>query len=333
MSDPLGNVLAVVAIPLRAEVERDGSSLVVRWDFGGDDNLEVGVGKTPEPAEHVHVGRIPVAAGMARLGDSGPGRHYVSLGRSDGTIVVAERRVPFAGLINFRDIGGYDTEGGGRTRWGLVFRSDSLHYFTAEDLVAFDALGVRAIFDLRRDTERAEAPGPRPFIPLTLPGGRIADADPAALTDRRSGEEWLLEDYLGMLGKAGPVMGNLFTRLAELDAGPAVIHCWGGKDRTGMTVAVLLRLLGVPWQTVLDDYALTASYTPPDRLAEVIELFGSEGIPAAAAEGMLGSPRWVMDEALAVLERDHGGAEAFLTGAGAMTEDAVRRLRSRLVGY
>ncbi len=268
-----------------------------------------------------------------RVEDPGPGRHYLSLRRPDGTLVVAERRVPFAGLINFRDIGGYDTADGGRTRWGLVFRSDSLHYFTEEDLIAFDELGVGTIYDLRRESERQEAPGPRPFVAMTLPGGRIADADPSALTDRRSGEEWLLEDYLGMLSQAGPVMGALFSRLAEPDAGPSVIHCLAGKDRTGMTVAILLSYLGVPLDAVIDDYALTASYTPPERLAEVVALFGTEGIAASAAEGMLSTPRWVMAEALDALERDHGGADAFLAGPGAMSEDALVRLRSRLVGH
>jgi Tyrosine phosphatase family len=60
------------------------------------------------------------------------------------------RRVPFAGALNFRDIGGYPITGGGATRWGAVYRSDSLHYLTADDLKVFDALGVKAIYDLRR---------------------------------------------------------------------------------------------------------------------------------------------------------------------------------------
>ncbi len=317
--------------PARVELERDGSSLVVRWDLRGEDHVEIGIGPTPGPGTHAPAGRVPVALGTARLEDPGPGRHYVSLTHRDGTVVVAERRLPFDGLINFRDIGGYDTEGGGRTRWGLLFRSDSLHYLSAEGLAAFDALGVETIFDLRRDDERDQGPGPRPFVPMTFPGGRIDDADPSTLSDRRSGERWLLEDYLAMLARAGGVIGALCRRLADPAVGPAVVHCWGGKDRTGLTIAVLLRALGVPRETVLDDYALSASYTPPERLAKVVALFGTQGIPAPAAEGMLSSPRWVMAEVLDVLERDHAGAESFLVQEGSMSAEAIGLLRSRLV--
>src|ERR1700677_3085744 len=63
------------------------------------------------------------------------------------------RRVAFSGALNFRDIGGYPTRDGSLTRWGVVYRSDSLHYLTAEDLPVFDALGIQAIYDLRRPSE------------------------------------------------------------------------------------------------------------------------------------------------------------------------------------
>ncbi len=63
------------------------------------------------------------------------------------------RRIPFAGALNFRDIGGYPTKNGGHTRSSAVYRSDSLHYLTPQDLPAFDALGIEAIYDLRRASE------------------------------------------------------------------------------------------------------------------------------------------------------------------------------------
>lgn len=67
------------------------------------------------------------------------------------------RRVPFAGALNFRDIGGYPTPNGGQTRWGVVYRSDALHYMTPADLPVFDSLGVKAIYDLRRADHLGEA--------------------------------------------------------------------------------------------------------------------------------------------------------------------------------
>jgi protein-tyrosine phosphatase len=170
------------------------------------------------------------------------------------------RRIPFQGALNFRDIGGYLAAGGLQTRWRLIYRSDSLHFLTAEDLPVFDALGVRSIYDLRRSSDLRDHPGPRDHIHLELPS-----SDPATtgkgpgLSSRLDGENWLLAEYRTMLAGAAISFGNLFTRLSQDTRLPAVIHCVGGKDRTGLTVALLLTALGVDRELVLDDYQLTTS--------------------------------------------------------------------------
>ena len=144
----------------------------------------------------------------------------------------AERRVVFSGVTNFRDLGGYPMASGGQTRWGQVFRSDSLHNLADEDFAAFDALGIRAIFDLRRHDEREREPSRLACVHLELPSRRVDDTDARTLRERIDGERWLFEDYRGMLEGAGPVFGRLFSDLADRP-GPAVFHCTGGKDRTG----------------------------------------------------------------------------------------------------
>jgi hypothetical protein len=113
------------------------------------------------------------------------------------------RRIPFAGALNFRDIGGYPTGNGGLTRWGAVYRSDSLSFLTPEDLPAFDALGIKAIYDLRRSREIALHPGPREHVHIELANRNpLDDGEPAALVTRRDGERWLLADCCGMLASA-----------------------------------------------------------------------------------------------------------------------------------
>jgi protein tyrosine/serine phosphatase len=62
-----------------------------------------------------------------------------------------------------------------------------------------------------------------------------------------------------MLANGAAPIGDLISRLADSTLQPAVIHCFGGKDRTGLTIALLLTALGVPRETVLDDYELTGS--------------------------------------------------------------------------
>jgi protein-tyrosine phosphatase len=105
------------------------------------------------------------------------------------------RRLSFAGALNFRDIGGYPVAAGGLTRWQAVYRSDSLHYLTNSDLLTFDALGIRAIYDLRRPGELARFPGPRAHVHLEVVSGDLGARAAASLRTRRDGEQWLAADY------------------------------------------------------------------------------------------------------------------------------------------
>ncbi len=244
------------------------------------------------------------------------------------------RRIPFAGALNFRDVGGYPTDSGGRTRWAVIYRSDSLSFLTPGDLPAFDALGIKAIYDLRRSGEIAAHPGPREYVHIELANrSLLEDGEPAALVTRRDGEQWLLADYRGMLASAAARFGELFSRLAESGRLPAVIHCLGGKDRTGLTVALLLTALGVPRQVVLDDYQLTNDYRGVAHSSEVVALFVESGMARPAAEGLLGAPRWVLTQALSELDETYTGIEGYLLGPGGMRPATLAALRTALLSW
>lgn len=242
------------------------------------------------------------------------------------------RRIPFAGALNFRDIGGYPTASEGVTRWRVVYRSDSLHRLTPDDLPAFDALNIRAIYDLRRADELASFPGPREYVHLALPSrDPRAKGEDARLTSRMDGERWLVADYLGMIANGAACFGDLFSRLADPGRVPAVIHCLGGKDRTGLTIALLLTALGVEREVVLDDYQLTNDYCGVAHLPDVVELFIGSGAAREAAEALLTAPRWAMAKALDDLDGRYGGIESYLLGPGTMSPAALHALTAALV--
>jgi protein-tyrosine phosphatase len=243
-----------------------------------------------------------------------------------------QRRVEFSNLWNFRDIGGYQTLDGRMTRWGHVYRSDSLHYLLPDELEIFDELGIRTIFDLRRAKELEEFPGPRPVIHLPLPSRIVPETETSLLIERVDGERWLFEDYRGMLENAHVEFGALFTRLANTSCLPAVFHCFGGKDRTGLTAALLLSALGVDRETILDDYELTNEYRGFVHLPDVVDDFVSLGIARPAAEGMLSAPRWAMADALEVLDVEYGGIESFLRHQCGLSDGTLSDLRTVLVG-
>lgn len=111
-----------------------------------------------------------------------------------------------------------------------------------------------------------------------------------------------------------------------------MIHCLGGKDRTGLTIALLLAALGVEPEIILDDYELTNDYRGVAHVPEVVELFVVSGIARPAAEGVLGAPRWVMAAALSKLDQTYGGIESYLLGRGGMEPAALEAVKAALIG-
>ena len=328
-----------------AVLEADGDVLVVRWTLLGDETgleesdpgVDIGVGPTPDGIDHVHTLTVVPGRRQARLEGLGSGRHYVSVAPhgGGGDVIVGERRVPFDGVTNFRDLGGYPAADRGRTRWGRVFRSDALHRFTPVDLQRYESLRLNAVYDLRGDLEREQYPNPFPSVQLALLSRDSSETatppDTADRQDAAGGERMLRQMYQGLLANSAPVFGRLLGALAAPDALPAVFHCTGGKDRTGMSAALLLELLGVPRQLVLDDYELTSRFRLRQHQSESYENLLATGMGPEAAGAVLGTPRWAMADTLEELDNSYGGVRAFLVGPAGMPVATVDRLRSLLV--
>jgi protein-tyrosine phosphatase len=245
---------------------------------------------------------------------------------------LGRRRLAFEGLVNFRDLGGYETSSGRRTRWGRVFRSDALYRLTRSDMEQFGILGVRTVYDLRNDEERRRSPNPMASTPLALESGvaRGEFADGSSLRERADAEKRLRDVYLAILATAPHLFGQLFSDLSDPEVLPAVIHCAGGKDRTGLAAALLLSVLGVDRETVLDDYELTNYSQTAERHQEILQRFMETGMTAEGAAGLLGAPRWAMAEALSELDERYGGIDGYLHGAAGLEETTFEALRTLL---
>jgi protein-tyrosine phosphatase len=327
-------MLGFVAVLSDVTVDRDGDgTLVVSWTTSDDIAVDVAVGTTPTADEHALVVSAATSSPL-RLDGVGSGRIYVSLTPAGGrSMVVAERRVPFVGITNLRDLGGYPAADGGTTRWGRVFRADALHKLTAEDLEAFAALGVQTVFDLRGDVERDEFPGPVPsrHVPITgRPVGITAPPPPSDMS-AADGERILRDMYVGILEHSAANVAAVLRGLADPDAVPAVFHCHGGKDRTGVVAAVLLLTLGVDRETVLDDYEATRRYRRLEDQQDSLANLLANGVSPEAAAGVLGTPRWAMAAAVDALDEVYGGVDRYVLEVAALTPIEVAALRDGLV--
>ena len=226
----------------------------------------------------------------------------------------------FTTIFNFRDLGGTVTSNGNVVRSGRFFRSDSLANLgtSAGDVAAFGALGIRTVIDLQRPSEVAQ------HGHIDLPGVRYLNIAPAHQPwnpepyDAEAGPARFLADrYLDMVATGGNGFAAAIRVLADNRAAPTVVHCFAGKDRTGVLVALTLSLLGADDETIADDYAITdgwASTHAPDDLPTHFVV----------------APRDAMILFLSDLRIRHGSAADYLARSGFTAADADR-LRGHLL--
>jgi len=220
------------------------------------------------------------------------GRIYFHLKPASGaTRVVSIRRLLLEGAKNFRDLGGYRTSDGHYVRWGQVYRSNHLVNLTARDSEYLNSLGIRLVCDVRSDGERARAPdhwtGNAPEFFAVPIGSNLFTAPTADDLKRRvvaiNAET---KDSVRAYDYAIEYAGQYAKILKRIAAGdlPVVEHCTAGKDRTGVFSAILLTALGVPRDTVIQDYVLSNQYLlAPDTIetttADLQRAFGLAEAP------------------------------------------------------
>jgi protein-tyrosine phosphatase len=180
------------------------------------------------------------------------------------------RVVPLSGATNFRDLGGYEGHGGRRLRWRRLFRSDQLGDLTSADHGVLAELGVSASFDFRGIDERAASPYEVPglaqhslAIEPTVAQHMQAITEAGRMLTVPVVEGLMRDLYRSLVNDGAARFSEFFAHLLRAEA-PVVFHCTAGKDRTGVAAALVLVALGVPRETVMQDYLLTNEvFRPP----------------------------------------------------------------------
>jgi protein-tyrosine phosphatase len=233
-----------------------------------------------------------------------------------------------AGAHNFRDLGGLPTEDGCRTRPGVLFRSDTVQELTEDDVdVLVHRLGLRLIVDLRGPAEvEREGRGLLADFSVRHVNVPLDSKDERAIPDLSA--DTLVRHYLGYLQVSAGALAEVFRMLSD-DGLPAVVHCAAGKDRTGVTTALLLRAVGVPVDVVAEDYALSGPAIP-QILARLRRLPSyADRIDLLPADVHACDAR-TMAEFLVEVDQEFGSVSGFLRAAG-VEPAVVDRLRARLV--
>jgi len=244
------------------------------------------------------------------------------------SIDYSERHHRFAGTFNFRDIGGYPTEDGRTVKWGLYFRAGRQDRVTAEDLEGLAALRIQTQIDLRKPEEILDQ-GRGPLegmgaayhnIPV-IPDGGTDQLSKLVGDTGISGAR-----YLGYLEFGPEAWLRLFALFENAASAPMVLHCTAGKDRTGVSTAFLLSVLGVDRAIIEADYKLTNRDVA--RQVDFIERTVGlpEGMDRETLAGHAGVPEQAIGDFLDGLETRWGGPVAYLRSIG-ISDDSLAAVR------
>lgn len=248
------------------------------------------------------------------------------------------RDLVWDGCLNVRELGGLPTRDGGETRSGSVVRADSVRQLSDEGWQALVDHGIRTVVDLRGDDERADdPPAELPVEVVHVPFFETSEAEWREIAAERDAAAAAAPDvagatrdvYLIFLERFRGNVAAAVRAVANAPEGGVVVHCVGGKDRTGLLSAFLLHLAGVDDDEIAADYALSEERLRPRHEAwfETAE----SGEELERLRRIAQTPAASMTGVFAELERRYGGIEAYLRSAG-VGDDELRLVRARLRG-
>lgn len=248
------------------------------------------------------------------------------------------------GIHNLRDYGGYAVVGGGRVRHGVLFRSGQHMEATDADLALVQGLDIRTVVDLRGTSERSGFPCRRhaKFAAQVIAyDGETSNSPPheggggrVVMTPEKARER-MLAVYTRM--PVNPAMIWIFRQYFNaLDAndGGSLVHCFAGKDRTGIAASLLLHVLGVHRDDIVAEFLLTNA-APTRAILERQSLPRMEAhygaIAPEALHNLMGVLPEYIETYIAEVTRDHGSLDAYLAGILGVDEARKQRLRAKLV--
>ena len=250
-----------------------------------------------------------------------------------------DRFIVLEGGRNFRDLGGYRTADGRSVKWGKLYRSGSLAYLTPKGISDFDRLHVTSIIDLRSTDERRRDPNnwqaasshgywTRDYSMGT--GSMPASfGDPAKMTGEAA-RAMMAGSYRSLAQQQAPSYRELFARLIGPARGSLVVNCSAGKDRTGIATALVLTALGVPYDTVKQDYLLSNGAYGMDSLKRDLSSPMAALAPDAAA-ALAGVDGSYIDATFAALREQYGSVENFMARELGVGPRQIALLKARML--
>lgn len=262
------------------------------------------------------------------------------------------RHIDLEGQPNFRDIGGYKTTDGHVVKLGTIYRTGELPRLTDSDVARLRDLDLATVVNfLSEDEIKARGkdrlpPGVKEiFLPIS--GEAENDLAKVVLEARQTADfskvpvELNPEVHRLLVGDATKEQYASLLRLAADPANrPLVFHCSHGVHRTGTATAILLSALGVPWETVREDYLLSNVFRKAEidkRLAQLRAMAAEkQGISVDKVDMTNIKAFYILDSSyidssLDEINKVYGSIDNYLHKGLGLSDEEIKKLRESLL--
>jgi protein-tyrosine phosphatase len=250
----------------------------------------------------------------------------------------SQRQVRLQGAVNFRDLGGYAVAGGKHVRWDRIYRSADISKLTDSDMAVLKERHIQSVVDLRGVEESKKAPDRlNPGMDYILcPAGsdnNLGDWMKTVATIRtESGGDSMMRIFYAKTEFLAARYKPFFEKLLALPDNEALLfHCTAGKDRTGIGAALLLYALGVPYETILQDYTATNYYRAAENERMVHSMVQGMHIAEPVAKGMMGAKKEYIETSFAAIRQEYGSIDNFLNGPIGLDEGRRQALKDKFL--
>lgn len=228
-----------------------------------------------------------------------------------------ERLIPLEKMVNTRDLGGYETQSGAYSKAHKYVRASSPANASQKDLKTLKDYGIKVVIDLRSDFEKEHQENPFQndsdivFYEVNLFDSSSAIVVPDEVRQYKD----LGGVYIYMLEGMKDKFKEIFDIFLKHPYDCVLFHCSAGKDRTGMTAALLLDLIGCHEYDIVKDYS--ESY---ENNIEINESLTAMMKDEEAKQYLKSSPRYMM-EVLDYLREHYGSAKEYLLEIGLKNDE------------
>ncbi|MED3964139.1 tyrosine-protein phosphatase [Niallia taxi] len=251
----------------------------------------------------------------------------------------------FDRLANFRDVGGRSGYDGERMGLGLVFRSEELSKLSKEDINKIKRVGIKTICDFRTDAERKskvsrlnEKHGIK-VIALSM-NDKSREFTRTEFfrflvmgTKDINFEDIMHDMYKYMAFQCNQELKQMIELLAHRENYPILIHCTGGKDRTGFMSAMLQLAIGINYEEVMADYLHSNNLIGPKmkKLENVLRWISLFRVSSARLRPVLEVRREYLQPVYEAIIQEYGTIENYLQTACGISTQTLKSMRALLL--